>query len=189
MEDARGVSAAQLLATLHHHVWDALAQDECKKQAATAKLAPIHPQSTSPLFHAFPAEIRAEIFALTMASFPDTSRPKTDLALLKPCKRVYQEAKELVWKEGCGNDEETFWWGNNLAMPPDNEGDVANESDPVESVHDEEDADATRSNGQEGSDDDEQGLYRSNIMEYRLTLDGRFRDEKTRAKEWEGKAQ
>ncbi|KAH6907912.1 hypothetical protein BKA70DRAFT_1104283, partial [Coprinopsis sp. MPI-PUGE-AT-0042] len=119
-----------------------------------------------PLFHAFPAEIQAEVFALTVASFPDTPRPypfdsfiyrpgyiaprKKDLALLKTCKRVYQEAKELVWKEGCGNDEETFWWGNNLAMPPEyrnlklgsspfgfdcghsNEGDVANESDPVD---------------------------------------------------------
>ncbi|KAH6874656.1 hypothetical protein BKA70DRAFT_1128910, partial [Coprinopsis sp. MPI-PUGE-AT-0042] len=116
-----------------------------------------------PLFHAFPAEIQAEVFALTVASFPDTPRPypfdsyiyrpgyiaprKTDLALLKTCKRVYQEAKELVWKEGCGNDEETFWWGNNLAMLPEyrnlklggspfgfdcghsNEGDVANEND------------------------------------------------------------
>ncbi|KAH6907931.1 hypothetical protein BKA70DRAFT_1104282 [Coprinopsis sp. MPI-PUGE-AT-0042] len=92
-------------------------------------------QSTSPLFTVFPPEIRAEIFALAVSSFPDTSRPYdftsywyrpghtaprlTKLSLLATCKRIYTEAKDLVWQQGSGNDEETFWWGFDRRRPPE----------------------------------------------------------------------
>ncbi|KAH6874659.1 hypothetical protein BKA70DRAFT_1208691 [Coprinopsis sp. MPI-PUGE-AT-0042] len=93
-----------------------------------------HPQSASPLFSEFPAEIRSEIFTLAVASFLDTSNaypfdayyfrlgntaPKrTDLTLLRTCKQVYQETKELVWRKGNGNDEEVLWWGTVRSQRP-----------------------------------------------------------------------
>jgi hypothetical protein len=92
-------------------------------------------QSASPLFTVFPPEIRAEIFTFALASFPDLSNPypfksywyrpgytapkRTELSLLVTCKRIYDEAKDLVWKEGSANDEEAFWWGSVTRRPPE----------------------------------------------------------------------
>ncbi|KAH6874627.1 hypothetical protein BKA70DRAFT_1350005 [Coprinopsis sp. MPI-PUGE-AT-0042] len=73
-------------------------------------------QSTSPLFTVFPPEIRAEIFALAVSSFLDTL---TKLSLLVTCKRIYTEAKDLVWQRGSGNEEATFWWGFDRRRPPE----------------------------------------------------------------------
>ncbi|KAH6874624.1 hypothetical protein BKA70DRAFT_1480013 [Coprinopsis sp. MPI-PUGE-AT-0042] len=95
-------------------------------------------QSGSPLFTVFPAEIRAEIFALALRSFSDESkqypfdsywyRPghtaprRTELSLLTTCKRVYEEASKLIWKESSGNNEEAFWWGSTARRPPEYKG-------------------------------------------------------------------
>jgi hypothetical protein len=85
-------------------------------------------QSASPLFSLLPLEMRAEIFALALSALPDESQPwpfdsywyrpgytapkRTEVSVLLLCKRAYREARELVWKAGGGNDEETFWWGD-----------------------------------------------------------------------------
>ncbi|KAH6907919.1 hypothetical protein BKA70DRAFT_1104297 [Coprinopsis sp. MPI-PUGE-AT-0042] len=95
----------------------------------------LNAQSASPLFTVFPPELRAEIFSLALASFPDTSSPyafgsywyrpgytapkRADLSLLLTCKSIYQEAKDLVWQKGGGNDEEAFWWGSDKRRPLD----------------------------------------------------------------------
>ncbi|KAH6874652.1 hypothetical protein BKA70DRAFT_1350032 [Coprinopsis sp. MPI-PUGE-AT-0042] len=91
-------------------------------------------QSGSPLFAVFPPEIRAQIFPIALSRVLDTSKPypfdsywyrpgytaprHTDVSLLQTCKRIYAEAKDLVWKEGSGNDEEAFWWGSGERAPP-----------------------------------------------------------------------
>ncbi|KAH6874647.1 hypothetical protein BKA70DRAFT_1208677 [Coprinopsis sp. MPI-PUGE-AT-0042] len=109
-----------------------------KASAATGLTANADAQSASPLFTIFPPEIRAEIFSLALSSFSDTSKPypfesywyrpgytapkQTELSLLVSCKRIYEEARELVWKEGSGNDEEAFWWGSNDRRPRDHGG-------------------------------------------------------------------
>ncbi|KAH6874618.1 hypothetical protein BKA70DRAFT_1128915 [Coprinopsis sp. MPI-PUGE-AT-0042] len=103
----------------------------------TNLVANADPQSASPLFAGFPPEIRAEIFSLALSSFPDTSKPYpfdsywyrpgytapklTDLSLLVTCKRIYEEARLLVWKEGSGNEQEVFWWGTTVRRPPEYE--------------------------------------------------------------------
>ncbi|KAH6874648.1 hypothetical protein BKA70DRAFT_1350024 [Coprinopsis sp. MPI-PUGE-AT-0042] len=92
-------------------------------------------QSASPLFTVLPPEIRTEIFSLALSSFPDPSNPYsfdsywyrpgytavrlTHVSLLATCKRINDEARDLVWKPGNGNDEESFWWGPNNMRPPE----------------------------------------------------------------------
>ncbi|KAH6874639.1 hypothetical protein BKA70DRAFT_1577173 [Coprinopsis sp. MPI-PUGE-AT-0042] len=92
-------------------------------------------QSASPLFTILPPEIRTEIFSLALSSFPDPSKPYpfdsywyrpgytavrlTHVSLLATCKRINDEARDLVWKPGNGNDEESFWWGPNNMRPPE----------------------------------------------------------------------
>ncbi|KAH6874650.1 hypothetical protein BKA70DRAFT_1350028 [Coprinopsis sp. MPI-PUGE-AT-0042] len=93
----------------------------------------LNAQSASPVFTVLPPELRAEIFSLALASFPDTSSPyqfgsywyrpgytapkRADLSLLLTCKSIYQEAKDLVWQKGGGNDDEAFWWGSDKRRP------------------------------------------------------------------------
>lgn len=93
----------------------------------------VNAQLASPLFTVFPPEIRAEIFAIAVSRFQDLSKPytfdsywyrlgyiapeRTELSLLVTCKRIYGEAKDLVWKRGSGNDEEAFWWGSDDRRP------------------------------------------------------------------------
>ncbi|KAH6907920.1 hypothetical protein BKA70DRAFT_347807 [Coprinopsis sp. MPI-PUGE-AT-0042] len=38
------------------------------------------------------------------------------------CKRIYDEARDLIWKECSGNDEEAFWWGSNDRRPREYRG-------------------------------------------------------------------
>ncbi|KAH6874649.1 hypothetical protein BKA70DRAFT_1128914 [Coprinopsis sp. MPI-PUGE-AT-0042] len=109
-----------------------------KSSAATGLIANVDAQSASRLFAIFPPEIRAEIFALVLCSFSDTSNPypfdsywyrpgytapkRTELSLLMTCKRIYEEARDLIWKECSGNDEEAFWWGSNDRRPREYRG-------------------------------------------------------------------
>ncbi|KAH6874638.1 hypothetical protein BKA70DRAFT_1378810 [Coprinopsis sp. MPI-PUGE-AT-0042] len=104
-----------------------------KASEATGLIANADAQSASPLFTIFPPEIRAEIFALALCSFSDTSNPypfnsywyrpgytapkRTEVSLLLACRRIYEEVRELIWKDGNGNDEQAFWWGSNDRRP------------------------------------------------------------------------
>jgi hypothetical protein len=122
-------------------------------------------QSSSPLFTVFPAEIRAEIFAIALSRFLDTSHPypfdsywyrpgytapkKTEATLLMTCKRVYQESRALVWKKGSSNDEEAFWWGSLDRRPPECHG-------LIYQFHEHEDSDIW------DDDDDDDDWYDSN---------------------------
>lgn len=79
------------------------------------------PQERSPLFSRLPAEIRLQIFELALTSSDDISQPyradakyyrpayhydqKLDCALLRSCKRVYQEARLLH----VSVNEHVFW--------------------------------------------------------------------------------
>jgi hypothetical protein len=92
------------------------------------------PQSASPLFAVLPTEIRLQIFSDAVSLYSDTTKPypfdsyhyrpgytapkRTDLSLLRTCKRAYEEAKDLVWKAGSGNGEKTFWWCADFKAPP-----------------------------------------------------------------------
>jgi hypothetical protein len=113
-------------------------------------------QSTSLPFTIFPPSFRAEIFAYALSSFPDLSKPypldscwyrpgyiplkRTELSLLRTCKQIYDEAKDLVWKEGSGNDEEAFWWGSVTRRPPEyGGGELSLFSEP--NIHPESDVD------------------------------------------------
>lgn len=95
-----------------------------------------HPnsQDQSPLYSIIPAELRLSIYELVLISYPDPNQPypfkshyyrpgytavkKTDVALLRACKKAYIEAKDLVWLPSTGNDEEVFWWGMTARRPP-----------------------------------------------------------------------
>jgi hypothetical protein len=95
----------------------------------------VNPQVSSARCNTLPAELRREIFALSLSSFSDSQRPypfdsywyrpgytapkKTDLALLMTCKPVYNESGDLIWREGSGNEEEAFWWGDMDRRPPE----------------------------------------------------------------------
>ncbi|KAH6874651.1 hypothetical protein BKA70DRAFT_1350031 [Coprinopsis sp. MPI-PUGE-AT-0042] len=97
-------------------------------------LSHIHPQIDSPLFSKIPPEIREEIFTLSVSSYLDDSqtypfhsywyRPgytaprKTSLSLLLTCKAIYGEARDLVFKEGTGNDELIIYYGYTKHRPP-----------------------------------------------------------------------
>ncbi|EAU93521.2 hypothetical protein CC1G_02751 [Coprinopsis cinerea okayama7 len=90
-------------------------------------------QRFSPLYTVLPAEIRILIFKFTLAKDVDLKnlypfeafyyRPgcagpmRADLGLLRTCRRVYREAKDLVWDPSTGNCEETFWWGGTIHRP------------------------------------------------------------------------
>jgi hypothetical protein len=106
-------------------------------RAPRAKNKPVtnpDPQSASPLFAVFPTEIRLEIFSDAVSSYSDTTKPypfdsyhyrpgytapkRTDLSLLRTCKRVYEETKDLVWKAGNGNGKDSFWWYWPTLEPP-----------------------------------------------------------------------
>jgi hypothetical protein len=74
-----------------------------------------HPQSQSPLFTTLPGELRNEIFRLALQQHVDTSRLyeretywtrpgvegplAIDTALLRTCKRVWGETKDMLGKE------------------------------------------------------------------------------------------
>jgi hypothetical protein len=104
--------------------------DETRKCAPNAITADANPQSNSLLFTLLPPEIRAEIFALALStsrrgsggsglfwSWPPIRRTFT--SILETCKRVYDEASPLVWKEGSGNEKESFFWADEEKRPPD----------------------------------------------------------------------
>ncbi|KAJ2923843.1 hypothetical protein H1R20_g13251, partial [Candolleomyces eurysporus] len=99
----------------------------------TLDFSQANPQYQSPLYMAFPVEIRLAIYALVLASFPDPNEPYSfqsyyyrpghtapkmnDLRLLSVCKRAYIEAKDLIWDPTSGNTQEAFWWGDYLRRP------------------------------------------------------------------------
>jgi hypothetical protein len=97
-------------------------------------IANADPQEASPLFIIFPPEIRIEIFGSAVSAYGDTSKPyafdsycyrpgytaakRTDLSLLVTCKRVHEETKDLIWKDGNGNGEVAMWWELKNRVPP-----------------------------------------------------------------------
>ncbi|KAH8907036.1 hypothetical protein BR93DRAFT_654759 [Coniochaeta sp. PMI_546] len=92
-----------------------------------------HPQTDSPLYSLLPAEVRAEIFSLALADYPDPSpekhyqattcytRPsyfaprRTDWALLAACRRAYAEAWHLPFVLR----EQTHWLTAQDRAPPE----------------------------------------------------------------------
>ncbi|TFK22268.1 hypothetical protein FA15DRAFT_671738 [Coprinopsis marcescibilis] len=96
----------------------------------------MNPQSACPLYISFPPEIRRYIFSYALSAYEDldapwdaqsyyrrpgyTCRKRTDVAVLRTCKLVYVEARDLIFQAGTGNDEEAFWWGDFSRRPPEN---------------------------------------------------------------------
>ena len=83
-----------------------MASDTTPKELLNARLlsVPPTPQSSSPLFNLIPPEIRAEIFSLVLADFPDPAAEK-QYATDSCCKHLLQSELQTQ------------------AMEPDNEDD------------------------------------------------------------------
>ena len=97
-------------------------------------LSRVNLQTQSPLYNTFPTELRLAIYSFVVASFPNPNDPYpfqsyyyrpgytapmiSDLRLLRVCKQVYLEAKDLIWDAASGHTEEAFWWGDNKRRPP-----------------------------------------------------------------------
>ncbi|KAG2024161.1 hypothetical protein CC2G_001741 [Coprinopsis cinerea AmutBmut pab1-1] len=95
--------------------------------------AKVNPQDQSILYHTLPLELRRQIFIAYFTSYSHPSKPYrflsyyyrpghtapkcTDVALLRVCRRVYAEARELVWHKDTGNGEESFWIGSAERRP------------------------------------------------------------------------
>ena len=91
----------------------------------------INPQTASPLFSLFPAEIRQEIFKFALLGYPDLSRPysqhsfwyrpdgytharKISIALLLTCRRIYLETDTLPLIL----NEHVYWGVERSRIPP-----------------------------------------------------------------------
>ncbi|TFK22267.1 hypothetical protein FA15DRAFT_671736 [Coprinopsis marcescibilis] len=98
-------------------------------------LSTVNPQNDSPLYTTFPPEVRRYIVSYVLSAYDDTSEPwsfqsyyrrpgytggkRTEVAVLRTCKLMYIESRDLIFQPGTGNEEEAFWWGDHGRRPPD----------------------------------------------------------------------
>lgn len=96
-------------------------EDFSVSQPAEINFTGMHHQAGSPLFSLLPLEIRTLIFADALAPYDDPSKPyakdreycrpgqryhpRTDVALLQACKRIFQEARLVP----VAQTTHTFW--------------------------------------------------------------------------------